>query len=111
MKRKMVLLPLVVLLLVVLSASAVVAEKPDWETPHPHPGGCVAHCARTPKADRDGDGFAGNCLVDLKCHKWNPTEMVWTCGVWEEKNDGNLGWCTTGCQIAHGQETHGRGRP
>jgi hypothetical protein len=42
MKRKMFVFPLVVLLLVVLSASTVVAEKGSL----PHDGACVAFCAR-----------------------------------------------------------------
>ncbi len=113
MKRNVVVLAVVLSLMVLLSSTAGVVADTGGD-PHegsngegrgdaPHNGGCVAYCARTPKADRDGDGKFGNCLVDLHCHKFSPFAPEVVCNRDPAKP------CVDSCLLIHGEDTHGRG--
>jgi hypothetical protein len=94
MKRKMFLLPLVILLLVLLSASTAIADQPPAL---PHPGLCVAYCARAmAAADINGNGRIETCLVEWRCHRDAP----WGCGETLYGTTGHM--CLPGCQVAHG---------
>ena len=99
----MIVFLLVVLLLVALSASTVMADKPPGVG---HNGGCVAHCARTAKVDRpdSGDGKAKNCLADTHCITHPPADPP--CG---EVVIGDEAPCLPTCRVIHGPESHGKG--